>query len=323
MHPTLRRTNGSWTTPLRAIFGHAVVAGILILAAGCDKQAAPVRRATLSSLAGKPTTLFLLFGDRSDPRLLPVGLVSSGKIAPITLDSAGWHAFDNTYFGAGSPVSLYKDGLATTPATVRRGMWTDSDVLYKLPGCHSLRPLAAVSMPAGDANAGPTVEMLASSAPFPAAPVRSVPSAEDLDSATAFAARAAQRAGLTKSERDELELRVQAIPTGATTRPTLVVAYSEKGSTGGASGRQVFGLADFGVDSYAGTYSHVASDSAPEFRRVIDHLDLTGDGMDEIILEGWGDRSESFLVVLQFTGGKWREVARSTSSWCADEKSAG
>ena len=302
------------------MFGLAVVAGILTAAAGCDKQAPATPRAKLSSLEGKPTTLFLLFGDRSDPRLLPIGTVAAGKIAPLTLDSVGWHSFDRTYFAPGSAVSIYRDGLAAPQGSIRRGMWTDPDPLYKLPGCRSLRPLGAVSMPAADQSASPSVEMLASSAPFPAPPIRSVPSPEDLDSAQAFAGRAAQHAGLTKSSRDELELRVQALETGATSKPTLVVSFGEKGAGSGASGRQLFALADFGVDGYASTYSHLAADSAPEFRRVIDHLDITGDGMDEIVLEGWGERSESFLVVLQFTGGKWHEVARSTSSWCADPK---
>lgn len=114
-------------------------------AAGCDKQVAAAPPIHPTSLAGKPTTLFLLFGDQADPRLLPVATVVAGRIAPITLDSAGWRTFDKLYFETGAPVSIYKNGAPAAPASIRRGMWTDADVLYKLPGCRSLRPLGAVT----------------------------------------------------------------------------------------------------------------------------------------------------------------------------------
>jgi hypothetical protein len=300
------------------MFGKSVVAGILMAAAGCDKQVAaapPMRR---TSLTGKPTTLFLLFGDQADPRLLPVATVVAGRIAPIALDSAGWRSFDQLYFSAGAPVSVYKDGILAGPASIRRGMWTDADVLYKLPGCRSLRPLGAVTM-TPDPAAPPTIEMIATSAALPQA-AHPAPTPADLDSARAFAGRAAQRGGLTRASRDELELVVSAIQTGATDRPTLVVSYSEKGSGGAQHPRHVFGLADIGLDGYASTFSHAASDSLPEFRRLIDHVDVTGDGQDEIVLEGWRQGGESFLVIMQFVGGRWKEVARGTNSWCADIK---
>jgi hypothetical protein len=298
----------------------SVVAGILTATVGCDKQMADVPLARATSLAGKPTALFLLFGDRADPRLLPIATLANTRITPIALDSAGWRNFDHLYFTSAIPITVYHGGAVTPGGAIRRGMWSDAEPLYKLPGCRSLRPLAAVTMaPDPDPAAPPTLELLASSAPL--AQVKRPPATDaDLDSTRAFAARAAQRAGLTRSTRDELELVVQAIQTGATDKPTLVASYTEKGSGGGQHPRHVFALADIGLDGYASTFTHVASDSAPEFRRLIDHVDLTGDGLDEIVLEGWRQGGESFLVVLQFTGGRWHEIARGANSWCADVK---
>jgi hypothetical protein len=299
------------------MFGRTVVAGILTAAVACDKQvkSAPAVKAT--SLAGKPTALFLLFGDRADPRLLPVATVTGSRITPITLDGEGWHSFDKLYFTPGESVHIYRDGVALAPATVRRGMWTEAEPLYTLPGCESLRPLGAVTLPPDPAAGGIGIAMLdASISTVAPARIPAVPA--DVDSARAFAERAAQRAGFTKSTRDELELLPLAIRTGATDRPTLIVSYAEKGMAG--TGRHVFALGDVGVDGYATTFVHVAADSAPEFRRLVDHVDITGDGVDELLLEGWRRQGESFLVVMQFTGGRWREVARGTNSWCADVK---
>ena len=65
---------------------------------------------------------------------------------------------------------------------------------------------------------------------------------------------------------------------------------------------------------------HSAEDSLPEFRRLIDHADITGDGVDELLLEGWENGGDSYLLFLRFTNGKWREMARGATSWCADPK---
>lgn len=300
---------------LRAMFGRAAVAGILMAAVACDKPAtgAPAPRNT--SLAGKPTTLFFLFGDRTDPRLLPLATIVGTRITPLTLNADGWRRFDSTYFAAGAQISVYHDGATASPASVRRGMWSDEGELYALPGCRSLRPLGAATL--ADASPAATLELLATSAPLPSPGPRPAVAPADLDSARAFAERAAQRGGLTRSARDELELVTRAIQTGATDRPTLVIAYVEKGG-GGAGARHVFAMADFGMEGYAGTYSHAATDSLAELRRLIDHVDLTGDGVDEIVLEATPRAGESYLAIMQLVGGSWREVTRGTSSWCAD-----
>ena len=300
---------------LRAMFGRVVVAGILTAALACDKPAtgAPAPRKT--SLAGKPTTLFLLFGDRDDPRLLPLATIVGTRITPLSLDEDGWRRFDSTYFAAGAQMSVYRDGATAAPASVRRGMWSDDGALYTLPGCRSLRPLGAVTV--ADDSATATLELLATSAPLVAPGPRPPVATADLDSARAFAERAAQRGGLTKSARDELELVARAIQTGATDRPTLVIAYVEKGG-GSQRPRHVFAMADIGLEGYAGTYSHAPSDSLVELRRLIDHVDLTGDGIDEVVLEATPQGGESYLAIMQFVGGRWREMTRGTSSWCAD-----
>ncbi|MDB4879994.1 MAG: hypothetical protein JWL60_1440 [Gemmatimonadetes bacterium] len=297
------------------MFGRAVVAGILTAAIGCDKQASSMPAPKRTSMVGKPMTLFLLFGERSDPRLLPLATIAGARITPISLDEEGWRGFDSTYFAPGAGVSVYRDGAALPAAVVRRGMWGDDGALYSLPGCRSLRPLGAVTM--GDGGGSATIELLATSAPLATAAARAAATPADADSARAFADRAAQRAGLTKSARDAMELVPRAIHTGATDRPTLVVAYVEKGG-GTPRPRHVFAMADVGMDGYSTTYSHSVSDSLPELRRLIDHVDLTGDGVDEVVLEATPQGGQSYLVVMQFVGGRWKEAARGTSSWCAD-----
>jgi hypothetical protein len=292
---------------------------MLTAALGCDKRAegetAPVVPQT--SLAGKPTVLFLVFGDLNDPRLLPVATVGHGRIVPITLDADGWRKFDGLYFKAGATVPVYRHGASLGNAVVRRGMWDGGEPLYKLPGCRALRPLAAATLAATPSDVV-TLELLGTSDPLPSLGARAVLPPEMADSAREVTARIAGREGLTATDRADLELTVSAVHTGATSSPTLVGSYSERGGGSGAGARHVFMLADAANDRYDASFVHVARDSVPEFRRLIDHVDLTGDGIDEMVLEGWLAGGDTYLVIMKYEGTQWREVARGGTSWCAD-----
>lgn len=308
---------------LRAIFGGAVVASILTAAVGCDKrangEASEAPRKLQTSLAGKPTVLFLLFGDRNDPRLLPVATIGHGNVTPITLDAGGWRNFDQLYFKTGAQVAVYRHGTSYANAAIRRGMWSGSEPLYKLPGCRALRPLAAAELPSAP-DGVTSLEMLSTSDPLPPLAKYPAPTKADLDSARAVAARVGERGGLMGGARAELEMNVGAMYTGVSAKPTLVASYMEKGAETDPNARHFFILADSaGADgAYVSTFLHSAKDSVPEFRRLIDHVDLTGDGVDEIVLEGWSAGSDSYLVVMKYVSGKWREIARGANSWCAD-----
>lgn len=306
---------------LRAIFGSVVLASILSLAAGCDKRAASKPPAPeLTSLANKPRALFLVFGDAADPRVLPVATLHEGKITPIRLDGDGWRNFDRLYFGADSRLPVYEDGVQLGDAVIRRGMWDGNAPLYKLPGCNSLRPLAAATL-SGVPSPEVLLELLATSAPLVTPGIRPVPARADSDSASAFVTRIAQHEGFTTVARGELDQVLKVLPTGATTHPTLVGSLMERGSAVTGKPRHLFVIGDWSdtTKSYVQSFTHVPGDSARQFRRLIDHADLTGDGVDEIVLEGWQNGGDSYLIFLRYQLGHWREVARGATSWCADK----
>ena len=313
---TARRDRGNFRH-LRAIFGATAAAGILSLATACDKHAAVVQQ---TALVGKPNVLFLLFGDKGDPRLLPIATVVKGKVQPLVLDASAWRGFDSLYFAQGSHFPLYEHGVRLGDAVVRRGMWEGKDALYKLPGCRALRPMAAVTLTGKPVNAV-MLELLATSDSIPAVKPATPITKADEDSASAVLVRVGQREGLTTTARSELDVQTMALSTGATAHPTLVGSYMERGSGVNGKPRHLFALSDYSdsAKAYAKSFVHVPADSAREFRRLIDHVDLTGDGVDEMVLEGWKLGSDSFLVILKYSNGQWREIARGATSWCADK----
>jgi hypothetical protein len=197
-------------------------------------------------------------------------------------------------------------------------MWDGGEPLYKLPGCRALRPLAAATLAAAPSDVV-TLELVGTSDPLPLSGSHPEVGPAPLDSAREVTARVAGREGLTATDRADLELTVSAFHTGATGRPTLVGSYSERGGGSGAHARHVFMLADAaGSGGYDASFVHAAKDSVAEFRRLIDHVDLTGDGVDEIVLEGWLAGGDTFLVIMKYDGGRWSEVARGGTSWCVD-----
>ena len=84
--------------------------------------------------------------------------------------------------------------------------------------------------------------------------------------------------------------------------------------------RHLFILADSGQRRLPADVRALGGRQLPEFRRLIDHADITGDGVDELLLEGWKNGGDSYLLFLRFTNGKWSEMARGATSWCADER---
>lgn len=316
--------------------------GILAFAAGCDKAKAPraaadeVRPsgAPALALANRPTLLFEVFGEREDPRVLPVAAIVGSSIVGIGLTERGWHALDSMYFAPGATLSLYRDGQLAGTATITRGMWTGEGPLQQLPGCAVMRPVAAARLETkggGDRNA---VEFVATSAPLTRrAASRNVMPMAVVDSiARAVGRDVAEHHGVQASDVDALEFTARALLTGAagaaapTGRPTIVASFMDAtaGELGPGAGfsTNVLTLADQIDGSWQATYRHVASGDARavEFQRLLDHLDLDGDGVDEVLLEAWHYAAESQLVVLRFTAGQWHETLRVPLGWCLDTK---
>ena len=279
----------------------------------------PSREARLD-LTKRPDIVFQLFGERDDARMVPVAAIIDGALKPIELTASGWREFDAMYTRSNRTYSLYRDGVQIGDVRVRRGMWERRDEpLYSLPGCRLVTPLAAVSLET-DARLSFTVEALAVTSGL-APQSRPVPKpVKGLDTrARRIALEVAKSVGIDSSSLSPSAFHFVAINTGATKAPTLVASYLDpESSDRNGSTSHVLAFADEIGGSYAPTFKHTASGSvgSAEFRRYIDHLDLNGDGVDEIVLEGWQFAGETFVSVLSYSNGEWRETFRGRSSWC-------
>jgi hypothetical protein len=314
----------------------ATLVTIVTVVTGCDKaqgviggdRPAPpeIAPGEALNLATRPDILFQIFGEKEDPRMIPIAAIEDGQLKTISLSSTGWHQFDAMYLRGGKTYKLYQHGRTRGTVTVRQGMWERADnPLYTLPGCQALTPLASVSV-TGLTKASYTVEALASSFERPAPrPPKSLADAELAKTGRRMAIEAGARENIDAKMLDALDFRAVAINTGATGSPTIVASYidptvADAGSAT-ANTAHLFVIADRDVDGYAPTMSHVVNGpiAGALYRRFFDHLDLTGDGIDEIVAEEWRIGQETSLLVLAWTNGRWREVFRGRSSWCLDE----
>lgn len=323
-------------TVVRVTTRLAWIATVLVVAAACDKAHASGRPGAASHLASSgprldlrshPDLLFEVFGDPNDPRMLPIAAIEHGQLQKIALDTTGWRELDADYLRASKSYALFEDGNAAGTAHVRRGMWEGDDALYSLPGCQLLTPMAAVRIEGVHTSPTFTVEYLASTAALGhQRNVKSLPSADVERIARAMGAQVAKSVGIPQSALDSLDFHAVAFPSGTGPWPTIVAGFIDPAAENPASTQEttthliVIADRDSAASDYHPTYSHRVQGplAASTFRRFFDHLDVNGDGVDEIFLEGWQFGGDTFLSALSWQDGKWQETYRTRTKWCLD-----
>jgi len=312
------------------------IAALLLVASACGKAHASGRTASASHTAASgphldlrshPDLLFEVFGDANDPRMIPIAAIEHNELQQIVLDSAGWRELDAEYLRSSKSYSLYENGRATGTIQIRRGMWQNDDALYSLPGCQLLTPMAAVRMEGQGPKPTFTVEYLASTASLGhPRNTEAMPSAEVERIARSIGVEAAKTVGIKKETLDSLDFRAVAFPSGSGPWPTIVAAFIDPAAENPASTQEttthliVIADRDSAAAAYHTTYTHRVQGplASSSFRRYFDHLDINGDGVDEIFLEGWQFGGDTFLSVLSWKDGKWDEMYRTRTKWCLD-----
>jgi hypothetical protein len=320
----------------------AWIATILLVAAGCDKARAAGRHEAKApvvtpgaelDLASHPNILFEVFGEANDPRMIPIAAIGSAggvgvaSLKRIELTAAGWKRLDAQYLRSNMPYAIFQDGRQTGKVFVRRGMWQGDDPLYSLPGCQLLTPMAAVKLDAAPPRTAFTVEYLASNSTLGhQRNVKPMPPADVERVARAIATQAATSVGIAAHTLDSLDFHAVAFQSGTSPWPTIVAAFIDPAAENPASTHAttthllVIADRDSTATFYHTTYLHRVRGrlSTSTFRRFFDHLDVNGDGVDEIFLEGWQFGGDAYLSVLGWNDGKWAQVYRTRAKWCLD-----
>lgn len=306
----------------------AVLASILTFIVGCDKPPVDAPPAEpLTDLSASPVVLFQVFGSRDAPRAAPIGIVANGGLLPLRLDETGWRALDSMVFTVGSELSLYHQGRAIGTGAVQRGMWTaDGDALYELPGCRVAMPQADLTLTSSVALEE-SVELLASNVPF-AQPDESkpLPREPEAPGRTIVGAVAAE-AKIGTEDLEMLDFHARWLRTGAGAEGrTLLATYVDPnaGDVGPGLGNttNIFTLAEDSAGVFNTSFGHVGSGEARtvESMRLVNHADLDGDGVAEILAEAWYYGKTPDLVLLTYREGRWHQTFRVPMDWCAQKR---
>lgn len=317
-----------------------LLATTLILALGCDK-ARQLTGGTASAqtpdapavahldLTSRPDMLFQVYGERDDPRMIPVGVLRNGRIEQIELGASGWKQFDDLYGKVGAQYPVYQGGQTVGHVTVRQGMWQEGkDPLYTLPSCKLMVPQSAVTLD-GVGKAGYTVSLFASTRQLHEPPVTPMAQSEVDRIGHQVAERVAAGVGIDRGVLDSLDFHAVAASTGVSKWPTIVITLIDRRADEQSSAHEhtshLLIVADRGEGAadYSPTFKHVVDGDAStgDFRRFIDAIDVAGDGTAELVLEGWKFGGDTFLLFLQYTNGSWTELFRGRTSWCLDDGS--
>lgn len=279
-------------------------------------------------MSAKPALIFQAFGTLDSTRLVPVAAVVDGQLKPIELPTADWRLLDSLYFQPGTAYAVYRDGRAAGTVTVTRRMWEpDSEPLYALPGCREVRPMAAVALKA-TVPLEPMFEFLAlTAARAPSAAAAPTAGADVTPAVRALVLSVLRAEQLDSADIDTASFSARDLHVAANGKATLVGSQvdANAGDTGPGSGQTTHFLVvgdDADGKGYKVTYKHLQIGEARtvEFQRLLDHLDLTGDGTDELVLESWRYASDNELVVLARNTGSWRETLRIPQKWCVRQR---
>jgi hypothetical protein len=314
----------------------AWIATVLVVASACDKAHASGRPGAAShsatsgpqlDLHAHPDLLFEVFGDPNDPRMIPIAAIEHGELQQISLDTTGWRRLDAEYLRNSKSYTMFENGHAAGQVQIRRGMWESGDPLYSLPGCGLLTPMAAVRIETPSAHPTFTVEYLASTAALGHQRGAKPMSSADVERiARAMGAQVAKTVGISQSVLDSLDFHAVAFPSGNGPWPTIVAGFIDPAAENPASTQEttthliVIADRDSAASGYHPTYTHRVEGplASSTFRRFFDHLDVNGDGVDEVFLEGWQFGGDTFLSELVWKDGKWQEGYRTRTKWCLD-----
>jgi hypothetical protein len=304
---------------------------ILVFTAGCDKaKQEPVDDLPPPpsfDVATKPPLVLQAFGSLDSTRLVPIAVVIDGAVKPIVLPGADWRRLDSLYFQPGTEYTVYRDGQSAGTVTVTRRMWQpDSEPLYALPGCREVRPMAEVKLKT-QVPLDPAFEFLSLTTPLKGGNGRGPGPTDVVAAARQVALLALRTEGLDTADIDTASFSARAIHMANGGGVTLVANQVDPnaGDQGPGAGHTTHFLVlgdNPDGKGYQVTYKHFASGEARtvEFQRMLDHLDLTGDGTDELFLESWRYAGTNELVVLSRANGKWHEALRVPQAWCLKQR---
>lgn len=307
----------------------AIIASILLLAAACDKPSAdPAAESGAPAIAetdlsGNPTVLFTVFGERTAPRIAPIAVARGRALEAIQLSAAGWQDFDSAYFAPGTKYSVYRNGVLAGEVEIARGMFhADSGILYTVPGCRNVIP-QAVGRLRGSIPLEESVELLGSSVVLTqAADRRALPryaEAEGRSLANAVAAGAnIGNEDLAQLNFHARYLRTGIPPLGRTLLASFVDPNAGDLGPGAGSTAMVLALAEDSAGVMRPSYQHavVGDARSVESQRIVNYVDLDGDGINELFLEAWKFAGVPSIGVLSYSDGRWREGFRVALNWC-------
>jgi len=302
----------------------ALIASILLLAAGCDKPSAdsPATTQISTDLAGA-TILYQVFGPRGSPRIAPIAIVRGGVLSPLQLTLDEWRSFDSAFFAAGTRIPVYRFGAQVGELVISRGMWpTDGGPLYSVPSCTEVVPHALGQL-TSSAQLEETVELLgASTALAQNSDRRPLPNQADAQGRS-LASAVAAGAQIGTEDLASLDFHARWLRTGVgASGRTLLASFIDPnaGDLGPGAGNTavILALAEDSAGVMKPSYQHALSGEARtvEFQRLVNYADVDGDGVSELLLEAWRYAGIPNLAVLKNQAGAWRESFRVNMDWC-------
>lgn len=276
--------------------------------------AAPPARAqrAAAAAAAEPTVVFAVSRYEARTSIDPVVLVRGGRYTAPPLggdtkaEAAAYDGFIKSFYRPGRKYRvLFGGGEAGTVEVLK----------YEEPGCVGLEATATAQT---EVRLGVQVNALATNSAKlgKAAGVRRAPTEAERAAALELARRGLRRHKVSEARVGRMEVNnLTALDLNADGRAELVGSFLVKGEFGVEDA--LFLVAEPGVDDYAVTldWFHHGREADAQYRRLVDALDLDGDGTTEIVAQGAYYEGHDYIIYKRARGA-WREVYRGGGGGC-------
>ncbi len=294
------------------------------IAAGCDRlkeeflgvSAADARyEADTLLLRGQPPILFRVVPAGSDgARVFPIAAGTRDGVQMLRFSDRAWREFDRDVLRSGKTLPLVHQGRTAGELRIVRGMWDPpSRPLDDFPGCPIVIP-GGIGLYQGTAEH--EVGVLRPVAPVPG----EVERANTAQALANIATLVAPTKGIKVHELAGYRRQVVTVPNRETGHEAVVAIYEDEAPRTDTTSRPVQFLVILDKSPYGYRPSFIfatrgaATDQPPW--RLLDWVDLTGDGTPELVF-GLALRDAVLsTVVVGYARGEWRELMRRGEGRC-------
>ncbi len=266
-------------------------------------------------MKSEPPLLFRVVPtENGGARIFPIAAGTGSGVQMLRLSDRAWREFDVAYFRSGKSIPIVREGRRAGELRILRGMWDPTvQASEAFEGCAIVIP-AAIGLYSGGDNGELAVIR-------PDSLVRGVQPANVEQAIANINTLVAPSQGISMTELANYRRRAFSVPNRETGFESVVAIYDDPATLPPEKRtrpRQLIVVLDKSPYGYrpSFTFATKAGPTDEPAWRLLDWVDLTGDGTPELVFGLDMPEAKLSTIVVGYSAGEWRELMRRGEGRC-------